>query len=130
MIGLGLFALIYYRRISRQVRVISPLKNSAIGFTTVLSNLYWNRQDHAAIAHKIVQHLHEYLYTKFQISHKDFTLENLEKVTQKTGVDKFIIKDTLRQIEQLNNGIEVDKDFLTDLYSLYGRIIIRPNENI
>lgn len=122
LIGLALFALIYYRRISRQISVISPLKNSAIGFTTVLSNLYWNRQDHAAIAHKIVQHLHEYLYTKFQIAHKDFTLENLDKITQKTGVDALIIKDILRQIEQLNNGIEVDKAFLNDLYSSNSKI--------
>lgn len=117
LIGLALFALIYYRRISRQIPVISPLKNSAIGFTTVLSNLYWNRQDHAAIAHKIVQHLHEYLYTKFKVSHKDFTIENLDKIMQETGVDELIIKDILRQIEQMHNGIEVDKDFLNDLYA-------------
>ncbi len=116
MVGLALFALIYYRRISRQIPVISPLKNSAIGFTTVLSNLYWNRQDHGAIAHKIVQHLYEYLYTKFKIAHKDFTLENLDIITQKTGVDASIIKDILRQIEQLNNGIEVNKAFLIDLW--------------
>lgn len=117
LVGLGLFVSIYYRRTLKQVAVIPPLKNSALGFTNVLSNLYWNRQDHAAIAHKIVQHLHEYLYTKFQIYNKDVTLENLLKITQKTNVDELVIKDILRQIEQLNNGIEVDKDFLSSLYT-------------
>jgi hypothetical protein len=125
LIGLVLFVLIYYRRTLRQVSIISPLKNSALGFTNVLSNLYWNRQDHAAIAHKMVQHLHEYLYTKFQIYNRDFTLENIDKIRQKTNVDELIIKDILRQIEQLNNGIGVDKDFLNDLYlntqKLYNR---------
>lgn len=114
--GLALFVSIYYRRTLKQVAVIPPLKNSALGFNNVLSNLYWNRQDHAAIATKIVQHLHEYLYTKFQIYNKDFTLENLSAITQKTNVDELVIKDILRQIEQFQNGIEVDKDFLNSLY--------------
>jgi hypothetical protein len=115
--GLALFILIYYRRTLRQVAIIPPLKNSALGFTNVLSNLYWNRQDHAAIAHKIVQHLHEYLHTKFQIYNKDFTLDNIEKLAAKTNVDKLLIKDLLRQIEQMNNGIEIDKYFLNSLYT-------------
>jgi len=116
LVGLALFILIYFRRTLQQVTVITPLKNSALGFTNALSKLYWNRQDHAAIAHKIVQHLHEYLYTKFQIYNKDFTIENIKKVSTKTSVDKLLIKDLIRQIEQLNNGIKVDKDFLNSLY--------------
>ena len=126
--GVLLFALIYFRRTLRQVAIIPPKKNSALGFTNVLSNLYWNRQDHAAIATKIVQHLHEYLYTKFQIYNKDFTIENVDVLAQKINVDELLIKDIIRQFEQLNNGIEVDKDFLNGLYTNTQKLYTRTGQ--
>lgn len=114
--GLVLFLIVNSRRIQKPVPVIQDVKNTSYDFTKALAGLYWLKQDNRKIAEKIVFQLHDFLQTKYRLFPKDFNLENVSKIAQKTGKNDSEIVELLKQIEMLDENEVVDNKWLIRFY--------------
>ena len=115
--GLILFILIYSRRVQRASVVLPEIKNTSYEFTKALAGLYWLNQDHKKIAEKIISQFHDYLHSKFRIFPKDLTMENVQKIAQKTGKHEEDLRNILVQIEEINEQEKITNKTLITFYT-------------
>lgn len=97
--GAILFLLNASRRLRRPIGKLPDNQNASLGFTQAIAELYWQRQDHSIIAHKIQLQLQDYLYANYKIHPKDLNNENAEQISIKTG----------RSIEQVSELLQAIK---------------------
>jgi hypothetical protein len=116
LFGLGLFVLIYSRRIQRPVPVITEVKNTSYDFTKALAGLYWLKQDNKNVSEKIAYHFFDYLQNKYRINPKDFDLKSAPKIAGKTGKNESEVQEIIRQLEFLKQNERIDKKWLIKFY--------------
>lgn len=86
LLGIGLFFLFRIKRRQRAIPVIEPLANTSLDFTRTIGQLYFNKGNHADIAAKKVQHLVQFIYSRYYLR---FDFENPEfalLLAEKSGV--------------------------------------------
>jgi hypothetical protein len=84
--GIGLFFIFRTKRRQRPIPIIEPLANTSLEFTRTIGQLYFNKGNHADIAAKKVQHLIQFIYTRYYLR---FDFENPEfaiLLAEKSGV--------------------------------------------
>ncbi|MBA4852642.1 DUF4350 domain-containing protein [Emticicia sp. BO119] len=116
LIGIGLFLLIYYRRIQQPIPIYSTPKNNSEAYITVVSGLYWQQQNHKSIADKVITQFFEYLVHNFHIHAKDFQESELEKISLKTGRSLQDIHEIFDEISLIKSQEEITKQSLMNLY--------------
>lgn len=86
LLGVGLFFLFRTKRRQRPIPIIEPLANTSLEFTRTIGRLYFNKGNHADIAAKKVQHLIQFIYSRYYLR---FDFENPEfaiLLAEKSGV--------------------------------------------
>lgn len=86
LFGVGLFFVFRTKRRQRPIPVIEPLANTSLEFTRTIGRLYFNKGNHADIAAKKVQHLIQFIYSRYYLR---FDFENPEfaiLLAEKSGV--------------------------------------------
>jgi hypothetical protein len=122
-LAIALFILLYSRRMQASIRVIPEIKNNSIEFIKAVSGLYWLKQDHKKIGEKITTHFYDYLSTNYRFAPKDITLENIEKIAQKTDRKQDDIEDILLIISHIEESEAIYKKTLMDFYKKVYRFI-------
>lgn len=114
--GIALFLLIYYRRIQKAIPIYSTPKNNSEAYITVVSDLYWQQQNHKSIADKIIAQFFEYLTHNFHIHTKNFQESELEKISLKTGRSLQSIREIFDEITSIKSQDEITKQSLMNIY--------------
>lgn len=86
LFGVALFFIFRTKRRQKPIPVIEPLANTSLEFTRTIGQLYFNKGNHADIAAKKVQHLIQFVYTRYYLR---FDFENPEfalLLAEKSGV--------------------------------------------
>lgn len=122
-LAISLFILLYSRRMQAPIRVIPEVKNNSIEFIKAVSGLYWLKQDHKKIGEKITSQFYDYLSTNYRFAPKDITLENVEKVAQKTDKKSEDIESILLIISHIEESEAIYKKTLIDFYQKVYRFV-------
>ena len=122
-LAIGLFIVLYSRRMQAPIKVIPEIKNNSIEFIKALSGLYWLKQDHKIIGEKITTQFYDYLSTNYRFSPKDITLENVEKIAQKTDRKSADIEGIILIINYIEESEAIHKKTLIDFYGKVYRFI-------
>jgi hypothetical protein len=115
-LSISLFILLYSRRMQAPIRVIPEVKNNSIEFIKAVSGLYWLKQDHKKIGEKITSQFHDYMFTNYRFAPKDITLENVERIAQKTDKKSEDIESILLTISHIEESEAIYKKTLIDFY--------------
>ena len=122
-LAIGLFIVLYSRRMQAPIKVIPEIKNNSIEFIKALSGLYWLKQDHKIIGEKITTQFYDYLSTNYRFSPKDITLENIEKIAQKTDRKSSDIEGIILIINYIEESEAIHKKTLMNFYGKVYRFI-------
>jgi hypothetical protein len=114
--AIGLFVLVYSRRLQIPVDVLPEPENNSVAFVKSIAGLYWLKQDHIVIANKISHQFYDYLSAKYRIPYKDITLDNATKIAEKSGKEQNQIEEILTIIKQNENNQKITKNQLILLY--------------
>jgi hypothetical protein len=115
--AIGLFVLVYARRIQKPVTVIAEPENNSVEFVKAVSGLYWLRQDHKKIAEKLAHQFNDYLAVNYRIPYQEITLEKAEKIAQKTGKNQADIEAILSLINEIELADKIKPKALSSLYT-------------
>ncbi len=104
-----IFGLIFYmlfigKRQQRIIPIIKPLKNTSLEFTETIARLYLHKRNHRDLAIKKYKFFLENIRQKYYINPKDFNLENIDKISEKTSADKNTILKILQKAEIINQA--------------------------
>jgi hypothetical protein len=113
---ISLFILLFSRRMQAPIRVIPEVKNNSVEFIKAVSGLYWLKQDHKKIGEKITSQFYDFMSTNYRFVPKDITLENVEKIAQKTDKKPEEIEGILLIINHIEESEAIYKKTLIDFY--------------
>lgn len=116
IVGAVLFMLVNFRRIVAPVPIIPEVTNNSLSFVKALSGLYWLKQDHKKIASKITLQFNEYLLANYRIYPKDITMENVDKIAQKTLRTQDEIAQIINYITSIEQSESITKSTLIEFY--------------
>lgn len=103
--GLLLFMIFRAKRIQRIIPVIKPPVNSSLEFLGTISNLYYRKKDFATIAAKRHAYFLDFIRKHYYMATENIDGEFINVLSAKSGIDK---------------------DKLSELFSLYKDLIILP----
>ena len=86
IIGGILYMLFIGKRKQRIIPIIKPLTNTSIEFNETIARLYLHKKNHKDIALKKYKYFLEKIRTTYFITTNEFTIKNIEKISEKTGV--------------------------------------------
>ncbi len=115
LISIVLFIFFYGRRKQRIIPIISPLTNTTVEFVETVGNLYYQQKDYKNIAEKKITFFLEYLRNKYFIKTITFNDETIQKISEKSGIQKGKVKSIFKEIEKINRSTKITEDDLLSL---------------
>lgn len=111
------YVLFESKRRQRVIPIIEPPKNTTVEFVSTIGRLYFQNGNHKDIASKKIHYFLEYIRTSFYLNTTDFDKEFIDKVSDRSGIDKtkvtqlFSLIHYLQRAEQVNQGelLELNK---------------------
>jgi len=106
------------KRKQRAIPIIAPLKNQTLNFTRTISDMYYEKQNHKAIASHKIQYFLDNIRRQYNVSTLDIDdnfIKNLATRSQNTVADT---KNLFQLIEQINKAKQINKDELQRLNQL------------
>jgi hypothetical protein len=123
IIGALFYIIFEGKRKQRAIPIVEPLTNKTLDFTRTIANMYYEGQQHNAIAAHKIQHFLDFIRTQLHLNTdtiNDEFLRNLSARSNNTIEDTTVLFDTIKTItntnkitiealEQLNTSIETYK---------------------
>ena len=80
---------IYFRgkRRQRSIPIVKPLPNQSLAFTRTIAGMYLEKSENRQIALHQINHFMEYLRSQYRIHTEPLTIEVIQTVSEKSGVD-------------------------------------------
>ena len=92
------------KRRQRVIPVLEPPRNSTVEFVSTIGRLYFQNGNHKDIAGKKIHYFLEYIRTNFYLSTKEFDKEFIEKVAERSGIDKTKVSQLFALIEHFQRA--------------------------
>lgn len=122
-----MYVLFHLRRRQRVVPVIPPLQNTSVTFVETVGKLYYNRHDHTNLAAKMVQHLFDWLRSRYNldISQQGPLFE--KALAAKSGKSEAEVADLMRRVHLIRLGEPFSEQQLCDLYQIVQSFYNQPS---
>ncbi len=115
LLSLLLFILFEAKRKQRIIPVITPLTNTTLDFVGTISNLYFYKKDHRAIAEKRINFFIDRLRTRHMLQYTEGDEGWLEKVARKTGHNREEIESLFSLINRIKKLPAISEEELREL---------------
>lgn len=110
-----LWMLVYSRRQQRAIPIVLPPRNASRALAQTIGRLYWQRGDHADLAHKMVAHFKEEIRQRTYLRSFHWDQATAEHLASKTGQG---LDETQRKLDLLKRYEESTKATEQDLLAL------------
>lgn len=97
-----LFMFFRIRRLQRIIPVVKPPSNSSLEYVTTLSNLYLLHNNHKETALKKMNYFLNQIRTEYQLNTQKIDEDFYLRLSQKTSVDKAIVKQLFIKYHYIN----------------------------
>ena len=114
-----IFIIFEAKRRQRIIPVVEPPRNTTVEFVTTIGRMYFQNGSHKDIAAKKIYYFLEYIRTKFYLNTNVFDTEFIDKVAERSGVEKAKITELFTLIKHLQKVLNVTR---TDLMELSKRV--------
>ncbi|MBS1506805.1 MAG: DUF4350 domain-containing protein [Bacteroidetes bacterium] len=118
IISVLLFIAFEAKRRQRPIPVIAPLENTTLEFVGTIGTLYYERQDHKAIATKKILFFLEALREKYNFSLPLHTEDYAKNLSLRTAVDEELVQKLVKLIRQIMGKQRILEEELTTLNDL------------
>lgn len=115
ILGIIVFMIFELKRRQRAIPVVSPLENSTLQFVDVISNVYYNSNNHLHIAKEQIGYFYFEIRQKFQVNTNLVDDELFEKVSRLSGVDLAAVRTLFMYCEKLKAMPAIDEYTLLEL---------------
>lgn len=115
LISILFFIIFHAKRKQRIIPIIEPYKNNNKEYVETIGSLYYNTSSYKEMIHKKVLFFREYIYKKYKISDLEFTEEFVERLSEKTILDKEEISELFRTINQTLTKEKITAEHLRTL---------------
>lgn len=119
LLFLLIYTLIEMRRKQRSIPVIDPPKNDSLEFVKTMGLLYYQRNDHQNLAHKMSTYFLEHVRSRYRIFAKELEDAFVKELSYKSGAEASLVQSIIRQIKRVNEGATVSD---TELIALQRNI--------
>lgn len=113
--SLILFVLYNIKRRQRIIPTIAPLENTSAEFAKVIGQVYYHQHDNANISKKKITYFLEDVRAKYAIKTNSLNEEFAELLNAKSGVQRELINELLKQFLQIQSAIKVSDQQLISL---------------
>jgi len=113
-----LFVIFKGKRNQRIIPVIKPLENTTMEFIRTIGNLYFKQKNHKNIADKKIIYFLDYVRSRYMLRTNELNIELIDKLSEKSHVNKEIISNIISAIRSVNKAIEVKQETLLELNKL------------
>jgi len=115
LIGVLFFVIFEGKRKQRSIPIITPLKNQTIAFTSTISNMYFEKQEHKNIAEHKISYLLEYIRINLHISTVNIDASFYKQVALRSGNSYKTIEKLFQFCEQIHLKNQITSDELIRL---------------
>lgn len=98
-----IYGLTEMRRRQRVIPIIEKPVNDSLEFVKTMGLLYYERGDHINLAQKMSTYFLEHIRSRYKIFSKNLNKDFIKELSYKSGVNEFLVKDIITQINQMNN---------------------------
>ena len=99
--SLLLFLAFEAKRRQRVIPVVQPPRNASVEFVRTVGRLYYNRGDHANLAHKKIGYFLDYIRTRLRLRTDDLGEQTQEQAADRSGVPLPDVRKTFKLVEKL-----------------------------
>ncbi len=92
------------KRRQRIIPVVEPPRNSTVEFVSTIGQLYFQNGNHKDIAAKKIYYFLEYIRTNFYLNTNEFDKEFIEKVAERSGIDKTKVSQLFALIQHFQKA--------------------------
>lgn len=111
-----LYVLFESKRRQRIIPVKPQVANASLEFVDAVGELYYQQQDHANIAHKMMLHVLEYIRSRYYINTNQLDAAFAELLAHKSGADPAQVARMVRLLHEVQSNGYIDSEFVRDLY--------------
>jgi hypothetical protein len=116
----ALFSAIAYivfetKRRQRIIPVVEPPRNTTVEFVSTIGRLYFQNRNHKDIASKKIYYFLEYIRAKFYVTTTVFDKEFIDKLSERSGIDKAKVSQLFALIQNLQQTSSVNQKDLMEL---------------
>ncbi|HWZ22232.1 MAG TPA: hypothetical protein VNW06_06230, partial [Cytophagaceae bacterium] len=116
----ALFSAIVYivfetKRRQRIIPVVEPPRNTTVEFVSTIGRLYFQKGNHKDIASKKIYYFLEYIRAKFYVTTNVFDKEFIDKLAERSGLDKTKVSQLFALIQNLQQARGVSQKDLMEL---------------
>ncbi|SHM07415.1 protein of unknown function [Chitinophaga jiangningensis] len=111
-----LYVLFESKRRQRVIPMKPVVANSSLEFVDAIGELYYQQQDHANIAHKMMLHVLEYIRNRYYINTNQLDASFAELLAHKSGAEPAQVARMVRLLHNVQTNGYVDSEFVRDLY--------------
>lgn len=115
VLGIIIFMIFELKRRQRAIPVVRPLENSTLQFVDVISNVYYNSNNHLYIAKEQIGYFYFEVRQKFQVNTNLADDELFEKVSRLSGVDLAAVRTLFMYCERLKAMPAINEYTLLEL---------------
>jgi hypothetical protein len=111
-----IYMVIGSRRMQRAIPVVTPEKNSSLGFIVTVGKLYYRSRNNADLARKKITYFNEFVKNRYSIEKPELRDENVRILWQRSGIEESSIKDLLKLLSGLSKRIKITDQELIGLH--------------
>lgn len=115
VLSIIIFMVFELKRRQRAIPVVKPLENSTLQFVDVISNVYYNSNNHLHIAREQIAYFYFEIRQKFQVNTNLPDDELFEKVSRLSGVDVAAVRTLFVYCERLKTSPSLSEYDLLEL---------------
>jgi hypothetical protein len=131
IVSLFCYILFEAKRRQRIIPIVAPPQNATLEFVDTIGRLYYQYGDHKDLAHKKITYFLESVRSRFYLKTNLLDEEFVEKLSEKSNVEKEQVKMLISLIRKINEAGSVTEEMLirlSDMIDGFNRVYMM-NEN-
>jgi hypothetical protein len=131
IVSLFCYILFEAKRRQRIIPIVAPPQNATLEFVDTIGRLYYQYGDHKNLAHKKITYFLESVRSRFYLKTNLLDEEFVEKLSEKSNVEKEQVKMLISLIRKINEAGSVTEEMLirlSDMIDGFNRVYMM-NEN-
>jgi hypothetical protein len=124
-LGLLIFVIFTAKRRQRAIPVIEPQKNTSLAFAKTIGSLYYQQGNPKDIVSIKIQFFLEDIRKKYMLETHQLDQKFINKLSQKTGLNKDEISGLINYIIQINQAEQIEETSLIELNKMLEQFYIK-----
>ena len=119
IVTLLIYVLLGLKRKQRIIPIIKPVENASVAFVETVGKLYYNKGNHANLAHKMIQHFLEWVRAQYFLDTNQLNEVFAQQLAAKSGQPEAKVQEIIRRIHDIRlDAVPVTGTYLYELHHL------------